>query len=151
MTYRVEVVTSVNEESFLSIYNSNKTAIITNSGYEEYERLLMQFKMDGSFIVAGIDNDTNNHVAYGSGVLNNGVWHLTNIITKSPTVFMELSGDLMHTLMLENNISTVKTWCKKDGTMLNFVQASSNRPDLYRANEPVYCDEDFVNIFVDLI
>ena len=151
MTYRVEVVSSIDEDAFLAIYNANKDEIVANSGYEEYERLLLQFKNDGVFIVAGIDNDTNEHVGYASGVVSKINWHLTNIVAKSPAVFMALSGDLMHSIMLENKIAAVHTWCKKDSSMFDTVQASFNRPDLYLADPPVKRDEDFYNIKLHLI
>ena len=151
MTYRVEIVDAIDEDSFLHIYNSNKDETVENSGYEDYDRLLLNCSRPEVFKVAGIDNSSGQIVAYACGILDeNRMWHIPNIVSLSPSVFMALSGDLMHKLMFDNNIPRVKTWCKRGSNMETFVSNSLNRTDLYDPGAARDLDEDFVNIIVGI-
>lgn len=151
MTYRVEIVDAIDEDSFLHIYNSNKEEIVENSGYEDYDRLLLNCSRPEVFKAAGIENSTSDIVAYACGIVDDTrMWHMPNITSVSPGVFKALSGDPMHKLMSDNNISRVKTWCKRGSSMETFVSNSLDRPDLYDPGSPRDYDDEFVNIIVGL-
>ena len=130
--YTVSKIDSINETTFNSIYESNKTQLIQNIGYDDLNNLRSTFQ-----VVEGIDkiffqavDSSDNVVAYFVGLPEGNTAFMYNMITKTTETLaltIESSANILKSLGF-----THVDFCVKDGTSTQtYCKNSMNRPELY--------------------
>ncbi|QDP52891.1 MAG: hypothetical protein Unbinned4512contig1001_29 [Prokaryotic dsDNA virus sp.] len=130
--YTVSKIVNIDGTTFDSIYESNKTQLVQNIGYDDIDNLRRTFEdtvgVEKIFFQAVDDND--NVVAYFAGLPEGNTAFMYNMVTKTTDTLaqtVESSASILKSLGY-----THVDFCVKDGTATQtYCKNSMNRPELY--------------------
>jgi len=129
--HTVSKITDINIDIFNSMYESNKTQLVSNIGFDDLElfRNTFVYGAEDKMLFQAVD-DESVVTAYYIGHPENDTAYMSNMITKSDDVLpqtVESSANI-----LKNLGFTYVVFCvKPDTSTYNYTKASMNRLDLY--------------------
>jgi hypothetical protein len=130
--YTVSKIDSINNTTFDLIYESNKTQLVQNIGYDDIDKLRNTFQQTDDvekIFFQAVDNQ-DNVVAYFAGFPEGDTAYMYNMVTKTTETLaltIESSAGVLKSLGY-----TYVDFCVGDGTATQaYCKNSMNRPELY--------------------
>ena len=129
--YTVSKIDEINTTTFDEIYNSNKTQLVSNIGYDNLEQVKSTFvKLEELDLLFQAVNDSGQVMAYFAGNDEGSTAFMYNMITRN-TDTLPLTIESSASMLKSLNYTHVD-FCVKDGSATqSYCKNSMNRTDLY--------------------
>ena len=129
--YIVSQIEKIDETIFNSMYESNKTQLVSNIGFDNLDLFRGTF-LHGSEdnLIFKAVNDSNKTVAYSIAVPEGETAYLYNTITNADGT-MPLVVESLAQLLKSLNFKFLSLCLKKDSSIHTYGKNNMNRPELY--------------------
>tara|TARA_Y100000361_G_scaffold30392_1_gene25238 strand:+ start:637 stop:1086 length:450 start_codon:yes stop_codon:yes gene_type:complete len=129
--HTVNKITEIDIDVFNTMYEANKTQLVSNIGFDDLEQFRNTFvyAAEDKMLFQAVD-DSSIITAYYIGYPENDTAYMCNMITRTEDTLpltIESSANILKSLGF-----TKVSFCVKEGTSTyNYTKASMNRPELY--------------------